>query len=250
LFFALCSGVLCYGERSRAYVLKYGARPERVYVDCQAAAPLPAPDAEGIRAARAERGRAPGGPTFLYVGRLAPEKDLETLLYAFAAGREELGGARLRVVGLGPRAAALQALAHDLNLSENVDFAGKLSGLALSEAYLGASCLVLPSLSEPWGLVVNEALALGCPALISDRCGCVPELIVPGRTGLVFRAGDFADLADKLIEAAAALRPSDAITNACLAQVAPYTPARAARHILTGLLATSRRGLNAEVVWE
>ena len=49
-----------------------------------------------------------------------------------------------------------------------------------------ADGLVLPSLSEPWGLVVNEAMVCGLPVLVSNRCGCVADLVEEGRNGFTF----------------------------------------------------------------
>ncbi|MFV9507875.1 MAG: glycosyltransferase, partial [Oscillochloridaceae bacterium umkhey_bin13] len=59
-----------------------------------------------------------------------------------------------------------------------------------------ADLLVLPSDgSETWGLVVNEAMACGLPALVSDQVGCAPDLILPGQTGATFPHGDVHALA-------------------------------------------------------
>ena len=52
------------------------------------------------------------------------------------------------------------------------------------------AALVLPSHSEPWGLVVNESLSYGCPVVVSDICGCVPDLVLDGVTGYSFPVGD------------------------------------------------------------
>ena len=72
-----------------------------------------------------------------------------------------------------------------------VTFAGFLNQTQLPGAYAAADCLVLPSdYGETWGLVVNEAMACGLPALVSDRVGCHPDLIVAGNTGSVFAFGD------------------------------------------------------------
>ncbi len=58
-------------------------------------------------------------------------------------------------------------------------------------AYYGlASAFVMPSLSETWGLVVNEAMAAGLPVIVSDRCGCAPDLVREGRNGLLFDPRD------------------------------------------------------------
>ena len=64
-------------------------------------------------------------------------------------------------------------------------FAGFQQGDAVCAYYGLASCLVLPSISETWGLVVNEAMAAGLPVLVSQRCGCVPELVQDGVNGYV-----------------------------------------------------------------
>jgi glycosyltransferase involved in cell wall biosynthesis len=66
-------------------------------------------------------------------------------------------------------------------------------------AYAVADCLILPSdHGETWGLVVNEAMACGLPAITSDRVGCHPDLIIPGLTGAVFPCGDSAALAEAM----------------------------------------------------
>ena len=238
-FFSMCYGALCYGQRSRDYVMRYGIRADRAFGGCQAAALQAECDNDHVRTVRRSRYHSGAPLIFLYVGRLAAEKRVDTLIYAFAAARRTLSNTRLRIVGAGPEAAHLKRLNLALGVADSVDFCGPLSGDALARAYLNASCLVLPSASEPWGLVVNEALAYGCPAIVSDCCGCGPELIVTGRTGFVFRAGDSLDLARKLIRAAECLSPRERVTEDCLAQVARYTPAQAARHIFNAMASAS-----------
>jgi len=56
----------------------------------------------------------------------------------------------------------------------------------LPHYYALASCFILPSVCEPWGLVVNEAMACGLPVLVSEHCGCAPELCRPGENGFAF----------------------------------------------------------------
>ena len=63
-------------------------------------------------------------------------------------------------------------------------------------AYAAADCLALPSTAvETWGLVANEALACARPILVSDQCGCAPDLASGGTAGRTFRVGDIRDFA-------------------------------------------------------
>ncbi|HPA96824.1 MAG TPA: glycosyltransferase family 4 protein, partial [Thermoanaerobaculia bacterium] len=69
----------------------------------------------------------------------------------------------------------------------------------IAEAYAAADCLVLPSdRGETWGLVVNEAMVCGLPAVTSDQVGCAPDLIRAGETGWSYPCGDVAALASLL----------------------------------------------------
>lgn len=124
---------------------------------------------------------------FLYVGRFAPEKNLERLLRAYHAYRDRPGspGWDLVLVGSGPLEGELRALvqAHG---TEGVHWAGFKQVQELSPYYALASCFVLPSVSEPWGLVVNEAMASGLPLLVSSRCGAAGNLVFSGLNGYTF----------------------------------------------------------------
>ena len=85
-----------------------------------------------------------------------------------------------------------------------VSFAGFLNQTEMPAAYVATDCLVLPSdYGETWGLVVNEAMACGKPALVSDRVGCGPDLITPGETGALFPFGDVPALAAQITALAA-----------------------------------------------
>jgi glycosyltransferase involved in cell wall biosynthesis len=172
--------------------------------------------------------------TYLYVGRLSPEKGLQTLIRAFANVRSELDNAKLVLVGSGPQREQLELLVKELCLSSSVEFRGSMDVDRLAEQYASATCLVLPSTSEPWGLVVNEALHYGCPVLVSDKCGCVPELVVDGVTGYAFNTDDIGDLSDKLIRMSCDFGDRDQVAQTCLNQIRTYTPRRAALEILRG----------------
>ena len=126
------------------------------------------------------------GRYFLYVGRLAPEKNVDGLLAAWSRYRQQGGTWPLVLVGDGPLANSLQATAKALPFASDVHFAGHKGSAELPPYYAFAGCFVLPSTREPWGLVVNEAMASGLPVIVSDRCGCVEDLVHPGGNGLIF----------------------------------------------------------------
>jgi 1,2-diacylglycerol 3-alpha-glucosyltransferase len=123
---------------------------------------------------------------FLFVGRLAPEKNVDGLLRSFADYRTGGGSASLVLCGEGPLRESLARQAEKLGVAQHVHFAGMKSSRELPEYYAFARCFILPSTREPWGLVVNEAMASGLPVLVSSRCGSAEDLVEDGANGFVF----------------------------------------------------------------
>ena len=128
------------------------------------------------------------GCTFLYVGRLDPEKGLDTLLEAF---RDVPG--ELVLVGDGSDEQRLRALA-----GERVRFEGAKDRDELVGFYRDADVFVLPSRSEPWGMVLNEAAAAGLPLVATEESGAAHDLIEEGVNGFRVPAGDVEALRDRL----------------------------------------------------
>jgi glycosyltransferase involved in cell wall biosynthesis len=118
---------------------------------------------------------------FLYVGRFSPEKNLPMLIRVF----NQWPQLTLNLVGFGPMEAELRALARD-----NIRFHGAVANQALPAIYQANDVFVLPSLSETWGLVVEEALNNGLPVLVSDCVGCSEAIVEEHVNGLIFRADD------------------------------------------------------------
>ena len=114
---------------------------------------------------------------FLFVGRLSPEKNVAGLIEAFAGYRATGGTASLVLCGDGPQRVDLMAQAETAGVREHIVFAGLKTAAELLPYYAFARVFVLPSTREPWGLVVNEAMASGLPVLVSTRCGCVEDLV-------------------------------------------------------------------------
>lgn len=102
----------------------------------------------------------------------------------------------------------------------------------LVKEYSKSTAFILPSSSEPWGLVVNEAMHQGCPCIVSDACGCVPELIIEGKTGVSFKSGDHVDLYRKMAIAAQDFSETSRTSLACIEHIRNFTPETTARQIV------------------
>jgi glycosyltransferase involved in cell wall biosynthesis len=176
-------------------------------------------------ALRASWGANAEAPALLFVGRIAPEKNLPLAIQAFAKIRSQYPGARLVWVGDGPALAALKAeLAHD---SGHI-FCGMLRGAALARAYASADIFLFPSLSETFGNVTLEALASGVPVCAFDY-GAAEEAIVNDINGVRIAFGDaleFVAAANRLAQQYV-LAP-EAMRAAARASVAELDPAQVA----------------------
>jgi 1,2-diacylglycerol 3-alpha-glucosyltransferase len=135
---------------------------------------------------------------FLYVGRFAKEKNVGNLLASWVTYRNQGGTWPLVLVGDGPEADALRNSAGNCPYVADVLFPGFKNSRELLPFYAFAGCFVLPSTREPWGLVVNEAMASALPVLVSDRCGCSADLVIPGLNGFVFDPLDVVSLTTHL----------------------------------------------------
>jgi len=235
LFFKRCDGFFCYGRRSKDYLLKFGVDEVKIAYRCQAAALPHSYDAKSVLASyRARNEKPPEVFRFLYVGRLSIEKGLNDLLDAFLQIRAKRDDVKLDLIGAGPLRDELIARVAKLNLQDTVSFLGAKSMDAIGELFLQSAALVLPSHSEPWGLVVNESLSYGCPVVVSNVCGCVPDLVVDGETGYSFAVGNVDALSAAMLLTAEMSTDRVGLANRCLDVIAGFTPERAASQILDG----------------
>ncbi|HPU39405.1 MAG TPA: glycosyltransferase, partial [Microthrixaceae bacterium] len=135
-------------------------------------------------------------PLVTCVARLHPQKDIPTLLHAFAQALEHCGDAHLVVVGDGPDRADVEALVGSLGISESVHLVG-FDAHAVD--WIGAGdVFALSSVWEAIPLVMAEALQLGVP-VVSTAVGMAPELLDDGRAGTVVDVGDIDGLAGGLV---------------------------------------------------
>lgn len=165
---------------------------------------------------------------FLASARFIAKKNLARLLDAFASYRWQTSSPAWDLVlcGDGDQRAALESQAATLGMHEHVRFPGFVSYDDLPAYYGLASAFVHASTTEQWGLVVNEAMAAGLPVLVSDRCGCAPELVQVGRNGFTFDPADTAELAARMTALAGPACDRDAMGQASAAIVNDWSPVR------------------------
>lgn len=137
---------------------------------------------------------------FLFAGKLQEKKrplDLLEAMELLASRSDAAGTVHLLIVGSGHLEEICRQRAAERKLP--VSFAGFLNQMEIAAAYAASDCLVLPSdHGETWGLVVNEAMASGLPAVVSDLVGCAEDLVLEGITGFRYRCGDTGALAERL----------------------------------------------------
>jgi len=133
------------------------------------------------------------GTVALFCAKLQPWKGPMDLLEAFA--RANVSNSYLVFAGDGPERSNLEDRAKGLGLADRARFLGFLNQSQLPSVYCAADLFVLPSLFEPFGLVVNEAMLCGLPVAVSDCVGARFDLVIQGETGYVFPAGDLNALA-------------------------------------------------------
>jgi len=209
VFFAalsrLASAFLAIGSANRDYYLAHGIPPERIFL-------MPycvdnAFFADRARQARASRPRLrrdlcldAGRPVILYASKFEPRKRPRDLLLAYerlVSRSEAAVKPFLLFLGNGELRNSLEAEVRSKGL-DAVKFLGFRNQSELPAFYDLADVFVLPSTSEPWGLVVNEVMAAGKPVVVSDQVGCARDLITNGLNGFIFPAGDVDALAEAL----------------------------------------------------
>jgi glycosyltransferase involved in cell wall biosynthesis len=171
--------------------------------------------AEEIRSQTSEVRKKYGLPEnyFLASARFIEKKNLPRLIRAYAAYRQKSQGTGvtdpgynlgapwdLVLLGDGPLRETLNAQLATLNLHPHVHLAGFKQYDELPVYYAFANAFVHASTTEQWGLVVNEAIASGLPVIVSERCGCAPELVQGN--GFTFDPMDEHELASLLFKMA------------------------------------------------
>jgi glycosyltransferase involved in cell wall biosynthesis len=190
-------GAICSGSRSRDYLRTLGFDNRNIWNGVNAVDndhfAQGANDARSDPGRHRERLRLP--PEYiLCVARHSVEKNIDILLTACSRVFRDRLNCSLVLCGSGPSTEHLRKYAAKVGIADRIHFVGWAPYGELPYYYGLAALTVLPSLSEPWGLVVNESLASGTPVIASEVCGCVPELVRHGVSGYTFSPGDTDEL--------------------------------------------------------
>ena len=238
--FNLCDGFFCFGTQSANYLIQLGVRPDKILLRKNAV------DNNAIRAAFEqtlpdrvdEQHRLDLKPNnFVFVGRLIAFKNLPTLLTTFAEAQKKSSKAAswgLLLLGDGPEKNQLEEQTKSLGLTNVVRFLPGRPWFQVPDVLAMSNVLVLPSWSEPWGLVVNEALVCGLPVIVSDRCGCAADLVHQDQNGFIIDPHQPAQLTNRLLQFMDGDLDARQMGEYAKQFIAPYAPEAVAQEMLAG----------------
>jgi glycosyltransferase involved in cell wall biosynthesis len=200
-FLRRCSGFVVPGKSAKDFLLARGIKDRMIFNALNAVD-------NDLFAAAASLARANAGPIrnecglpgryFLFVGRLVREKGIFELLSAYATLDEDLRRAiGLVFVGDGPLREALEREAATIS-SGMIRFVGFAQRDDLPKYYALADMMILPTYTDTWGLVVNEAMACGLPVILSAAAGCGQDLVTENWNGRVVPSRDVQALASAM----------------------------------------------------
>jgi 1,2-diacylglycerol 3-alpha-glucosyltransferase len=231
----LFASALVGGERHRDYLTALGLPADRIFLGYdvvdnayfrdQAEVARSQPDAVRTKFQLPKN-------YFLASARFIEKKNLPRLLEAYALYRTSCQMPEpwsLVLLGDGALRPELEQKRDSLGLREFVLMPGFRQIEELPSYYALANAFIHPSTIEPWGLVVNEAMAAGLPVLVSERCGCVPELVQDGFNGFTVDPLNVADLARRMGEMSAPDFPHGAFRQSSARIIAQWEPERFAR---------------------
>lgn len=201
---------LAVGQANRSYFLKSGVAADRIHtvphcVDNDRFQSHSAQAQEDAAEWKDELGIPREAPVVLFAGKFEEKKRPQDLLHAFTRMTPAPASSPAPVllfVGSGPLEGSLRASAVGL-VGKTIFFAPFQNQSQMPRTYAAADLLVLPSFGrgETWGLALNEAMNLGKPVIASSHVGSGPDLVIEGKTGWIFPAGELDVLQDRLQEA-------------------------------------------------
>jgi glycosyltransferase involved in cell wall biosynthesis len=200
LFISNCDGILAAGSRHKDYIVELGAKSENIFimggvggVDRVLYDRMMLEKKKNKSQLCNELG-FPSRKYFIFVGRFSSEKNILFLLEAYERLKNKIGEDwGLILVGDGPQRREIDNFIFKHKIKDIV-LPGFIQSEELPLFYAVSEIFILPSISEPWGLVVNEAMNAGLPVLVSNRCGCYPDIVKDGVNGFSFDPFEMEDL--------------------------------------------------------
>lgn len=201
LFFYLlksvCDGFLAIGTLNREYYLHHGIKEDQIFLMPYSVDNHYFQDKSGASKALREAlikelGLDKERPVIMYASKMTERKRPEDLLEAYirlSPDGESEPHPCLLFIGDGEQRKGLKKRVSELGW-RSVKFLGFLNQSKLPHYYDLCDIFVLPSVHEPWGLVVNEAMNAGCSVIVSDQVGCGLDLVKDGENGHIFKAKD------------------------------------------------------------
>ena len=191
------------GKRHREYLEMLGMSPQNIFPGYDVVDNdffISNVDAVSGKKCTSEDG-LPNAPFFLASNRFIDRKNIKFLIRAFSEYRRQTKSSvfDLVLLGNGELMDDLKSFVSELGLENQVHFPGFIAYKDICSWYAAASVFVHPATSEQWGLVVNEAMAAGLPTLVSQTCGCMPDLMREGETGYSFDPTRLEDLVAKML---------------------------------------------------
>ena len=231
-----CSACMFVGKRSKEHFLRLGVQDERLFFSPYCVDTSPFRTSESARTelrepARKQLGLGPDDLVIAFSGKLSVRKAPDQLIDAVRGLPANVRNRCVMLtIGDGELRDLLDAKARSAP-AVKIKQVGFQHQRDLSRFYHASDLLVLPSLhSETWGLVVNEALHHGLPAIVSDAVGCAPDLVEPGKTGEIFATASISELTAALLRCLPTL-DRDNTRSLCRAKIQDYSIARAAEGI-------------------
>jgi glycosyltransferase involved in cell wall biosynthesis len=203
--FSRVDATLGSGEQSRRFAMRYGTPPEKAM--CLPHSIDVVHYSEGSAAARVQRDALREkwglrGTTYIYVGRLWWGKGINFLLDAFEKVQQQHSEeVTLLLVGDGPEEAKLKQQCEERRI-RNVVFAGFQQKPLVPGLYAASDVFVFPTLGDPYGLVVDEAMACTLPVISTSAAGEIVDRIEEGVNGYIVPPEDSATLADRMLRLA------------------------------------------------
>lgn len=198
-------GFLAIGTLNAAYYRSYGIASQKIFhvpyaVDNGFFREKAVAASKEREQLRRELGMEPGRPIILFASKLSPVKHGADLLEAYlrmSPDPAQEPHPYLVFIGDGDQRPVLEARARTVNW-HSIKFLGFKNQTELPKYYDLCDVLVLPSVFEPWGLVINEVMNAGRAVVVSDQVGCGPDLVQPSVNGYVFKTGDIDGLRQAL----------------------------------------------------